>query len=547
MSVVTIAKESHKNPDKFRVDFKDADSVLGPKASVPENETLPTLYTSSKVAIIGGGFAGVSAGLTLLRVNKEPDFVVFERYDEYGGTWYANTYPGCASDIPALWYSYSYELNTNWSRVQPPQYEMEEYILTVVKKYGLHKHARFRKAITKVQWDDTESNWKLYVRDLTNGQLIIHTAKIVITGHGGLVYPKQFECKGLENFKGEYMHSALWRHDVPLKGKNVIVIGNGCSANQLVPALLKDCDVKSVTQVVRSKHYIMPRVPPILYTVYSLLAFSRFGLLLVRLVVALLAELRFPLFKGDGIITNFIRKVNTAISLKYMKKQTPEKYQDIVIPDFKIGCKRMIYDYDYLPTLHDPRIDLRADPIDHITEDSVVFKNGDVVKADVIAACTGYDLNKSFYSYDIIGRNGVNIADVWRKQGPSAYETISIRDCPNLFVLGGPNSATGHASVVMAIENGSTYVSKVIPKLLDGTYKSLVVKTEKYNEWFETAQKELKKTVYGSAFGGCHSWYANEQTNSIVYPYSQITYWWRMEHPNFSDYEITLNEDKKKL
>ncbi|OVF11310.1 putative acetate kinase [Clavispora lusitaniae] len=33
------------------------------------------------------------------------DFVVFEKHMQWGGTWWANSYPGCASDIPASWYS----------------------------------------------------------------------------------------------------------------------------------------------------------------------------------------------------------------------------------------------------------------------------------------------------------------------------------------------------------------------------------------------------------------------------------------------------------
>ena len=55
------------------------------------------------------------------------------------------------------------------------------------------------------------------------------------------------------------MHSALWDHSVDFKGKKVIVIGNGCSANQAVPALLNDpkYSVGSLTQIVRSQHYIL--------------------------------------------------------------------------------------------------------------------------------------------------------------------------------------------------------------------------------------------------------------------------------------------------
>ena len=54
------------------------------------------------------------------------------------------TLTGCASDIPALWYSFSFALTSNWSRVQPPQYEMEEYILRVAEQFKLKRKLDFK-------------------------------------------------------------------------------------------------------------------------------------------------------------------------------------------------------------------------------------------------------------------------------------------------------------------------------------------------------------------------------------------------------------------
>lgn len=119
MSTVTLSKVSHKNPAPFRVKYKDAQAVLGPNHKVVINPKLPIIESESKVAIIGAGFGGIASALRCVNQLKETDFVIFEKHDNFGGTWYANTYPGCASDIPALWYSFSGELNSNWSEVQP--------------------------------------------------------------------------------------------------------------------------------------------------------------------------------------------------------------------------------------------------------------------------------------------------------------------------------------------------------------------------------------------------------------------------------------------
>lgn len=546
MSVVELTKQSHEEPYKFRINHDDAQAVLGPYAKTPKDDKLPEVHTTSNVAILGAGFSGIASSLTCLKNLNETDFVVFDKHDNYGGTWYANTYPGCASDIPAVWYSFFDELNSNWSRLQPPQYEMEEYILTVCKKYDLYKHAKFKTIITAIDYNDDEGTWTLTGRNITNGQRIKHTSRVLLCCQGGLVTPQQLLAPGIGNFKGEYLHSALWDHNVSFKGKKVVVVGNGCSANQLVPALLKDYEPKSIVQVVRSKHYIMPPIPKIVHLTYRLLSFSRVGIVFVRWLIATFAEARFPLYKGNGILARFVRWVNTQYSLFYMKSACPKKFQSMVIPDYKIGCKRLIFDYSYLPSLHDPRVDITNESIDHVDEHSVVMKNGDVLEADIIVACTGYDVLQSFGNYKIKGRNGTDVSKVWKEEGPSAYETILIRDCPNLFMIGGPNSATGHSSVVLAIENGCKYFSKVAPKVLSGACKSICVKSLSYYNWFHTTQKELARSVFGTKFGGCASWYSEGGINSTTYPYSQLSYWWRMRHPKWNDLEVETPYDWNK-
>ncbi|KAK6198785.1 uncharacterized protein RJT21DRAFT_122419 [Scheffersomyces amazonensis] len=544
MSVVTLTQESHKNPDPFRVKYEDANLVLGPKPKIPINDELPVIETSSKVAIIGAGFGGMTVAHSCLTKLNIDDFVMFDKHDNFGGTWYVNTYPGCACDIPALWYSFSFELNNNWSRIQPPQFEMEEYILKVAEKYNLQKYAKFKTAVTRLEYNDEAANWTMYIRDLTNGQLIKHTAEIVTSCQGSLVNPIHYNAKGLEDFQGVYMHSAVYNHDVSLEGKNIAVIGNGCSANQLVPNILSNYKPKSVTQIFKSKHYIMPPVPRALQWLYRFLSFSFLGLTLVRLLTIAIAEARFPLYKGNGIFSNIVRRINTRSSRNYIQKQAPKKYHDLLTPDFKIGCKRMIYDYQYVPSLHDERVTITDDAVDHITKDSIVFKNGKEKKVDIIIACTGYDVNKSYQNYEIIGRKEKDVGKIWANDGGSAYQTVLLRDAPNLFFIAGPNSATGHSSVVMAIENGCTYFEKLIKPVLAGKYKSVCVKTEKYKQWYVDTQNELHNSVFGTAFGGCVSWYGDGHVNSSTYPYSQIRFWWEMTHPRYKDIDYEPLDNK---
>ncbi|MFQ5417812.1 MAG: FAD-dependent oxidoreductase, partial [Myxococcota bacterium] len=93
------------------------------------------------IAIIGAGFSGIGTAIQLLKAGID-SFTIFERAGEIGGTWRDNTYPGCACDVPSDVYSFSFELNPNWTRAFSPWDEIQEYLLGVVEKWGLRSHLR---------------------------------------------------------------------------------------------------------------------------------------------------------------------------------------------------------------------------------------------------------------------------------------------------------------------------------------------------------------------------------------------------------------------
>ena len=546
MTTIQLTKDSHIHPEKYRIKLQDSAKVLDNdvKTLRKADDSLPTIKTESSVAVIGAGFGGMATAIKTMNELKVDSVSIFERHDNFGGTWYANTYPGCASDIPAVWYSFSFALTNNWTRVQPPQYEMEEYLLRVAKEYKLKEKTRFNTSVDECVFNEDTGFWTLYAHDKNTGQKLEHTAKILVSCTGVLVYPLHLKAPGLENFKGNYMHSALWDHSVDFRGKNVVVFGNGCSANQVVPALMNDPKYRpaSLTQIVRSKHYVMPPVPKALVWVYNWLKYSFFGLQLVRWFTVLVCETRFPLFRGEGLLSKLVRWVNRKMSVNYMKK-APKKYWDVLIPDYKVGCKRLIFDYGYIPTLHDPKVELTDERVDKIVADGVHLKGGRFIKADIIVACTGYNVPKSF-TLPIKTNKGASVGKIWDEQGVGAYRTSQIKNIPNLFLVGGPNVGTGHASVVMAIEHGVDYYMKLAKPILQGKEKSVAVKPEAYDNWFTTIQQKLRESVFGTAFGGCTSFYADKRGNATTYPYSQSHYWHITHFPNYKDLIYTHNDKK---
>ena len=82
-----------------------------------------------------------------------------------------------------------------------------------------------------------------------------------------------------------------------------------------------------------------------------------------------------------------------------------------------------------------------------------------------------------------------------KDEGPTAYRTLLVKQAPNLWTIGGCNSATGHASVVMALENGIDYFLKTAKPVIEGKSKSVRVTDGAYDNWFTTIQSELRKSV----------------------------------------------------
>src|ERR1700760_3500027 len=104
------------------------------------------------VLIVGAGFGGVAAAIELKRHGFE-QITMLERAPEPGGTWYFNSYPGAACDVPSHLYSFSFAQRRNWSRLCSPQAEIHDYLRDVVRKYDVERHVHCGHTVTSCRWD----------------------------------------------------------------------------------------------------------------------------------------------------------------------------------------------------------------------------------------------------------------------------------------------------------------------------------------------------------------------------------------------------------
>jgi cation diffusion facilitator CzcD-associated flavoprotein CzcO len=113
-----------------------------------------------RVAVVGAGFGGLG---TAIRLKQEgiDDFLVFERADDIRGTWWDNSYPGCACDVPSHLHSFSFAPNPRWSRSFPAQPEIWAYLRHCARRFGILPHLRLRHEVRQASWDDRRQRWRV--------------------------------------------------------------------------------------------------------------------------------------------------------------------------------------------------------------------------------------------------------------------------------------------------------------------------------------------------------------------------------------------------
>ncbi|KAL3478136.1 hypothetical protein BJX99DRAFT_256688 [Aspergillus californicus] len=481
----------------------------------------------SQIACVGAGLSGIALGATLKRWYEMDDIRFFERHDDCGGTWHISSYPGCACDVPSALYSYSFAPNPRWSKLMPSHNEIKAYQRDVADSYGLRDKMCFRTEVTECLWREDVSRWLMVLRNVDTHEITYHECQVLFAATGALVEPRACDIPGVSTFKGSIFHSARWNHDVSLEGKKVVVLGNGCTAAQIVPAIADRTE--SLTQIIRSQHWIVEAIN-FSYTPAMLWVFRNipFAQLIHRFAIFAVAELDYLLFPMTRLAALW-RQARRKQFEAYMRKRSPEKYHDILIPDFEPGCKRRIFDCGYLDTLHKENTHLTDAKILDIVPDGINTSEG-FIPADVIVLATGFNTNRFLPGMQVRGKNDKTVDEHWsRLDGPGAYNNCALNGFPNFFFLLGPNTVTGHTSAVIAIENAVNYALRVLKPVLDGSATSVEVKLAAEDTYIQKIQTALRNTVWHS---GCNSWYVNDKSwNAMVYPWTQAYFWYTCLFP----------------
>ncbi len=486
--------------------------------------------------IIGAGFSGLLAAIGLQRMNFN-DFVLLERSSDIGGTWRDNSYPGAEVDIPTGLYSFSF-VPYQFRKKYSPQSELLEYTNYIIEKFGIRKHTRTNQAVTRLTYDESKCLWDV---EVASGER--YSARFVIDTSGVLANPHLPYINGAESFQGAQFHTARWDHNVPYAGKRVAVIGSGCSAAQVVPAIAGQ--VGRLTLFMGKAQWIIPR---------SDRNYSRIERFLMnlpgirhinRLIIFSYHEVRFAAFRRYP----FTAKISKFVKTLYARnlKKNLEKYIDDdelrrhMMPDYELGCRRVIPTNKYLPALSRDNVDVDISGIEEITATGIRTKDGKDIPLDIIIYATGFyaysDMKKAL-SFQVYGRNGRNLNREWEAEAAS-YKGITVSGYPNYFKVNGPNTGTGHSSQISYMEAMVNYTVKAICAIKrDKSIKAIDVKSDVQSEYVANMKKTMQLTVWQA--GGCTAFYRKNMTDEVtsLSPESVVNFIFSRKWFHLRDYDL---------
>ncbi len=490
-----------------------------------------------RIIIVGSGFSGICLGIKLKLAGID-SFTILEKADELGGTWRENTYPGAACDVPSISYCFSFEQKTDWSRLWSPHDEILAYMKDCADKYGVTPHIQFGTALESARFDAEAGQWLIHT-SRAGGRNEEIRADILVSGVGQLNRPILPDIPGLDSFEGESFHSAQWNHDYDLTGKTVGVVGNAASAVQFVPEIAKQVGQLFVFQ--RSANWMVPKGDRE-YTEAEKRRFARFPWLakLYRWKTWAQYEMMFPVFRQNRSRAAAMRKV----ALDDLNAQIPDpELRKALTPDYPIGGKRILFADDYYPALRRDNVELVTSPIERVTPEGVVTRDGKTRRVDALVLATGFDSTSFLAPMKIEGLDGRSLRDEWKDE-PVAYLGMTVAGFPNFFMMYGPNTNLGHNSIIFMIECQANYIVAAIQQLFDEQIGTIDLRPEVMKAYNERIQKELATSVWATTD---RSWYKNESgriTNN--WSGSTIRYWWLTRRPDLSVYDQVPLRDLKR-
>ncbi|MHA7663885.1 flavin-containing monooxygenase [Mycolicibacterium sp. HS_4_1] len=490
--------------------------------------TTPDVQT----VIVGAGFSGIGAGILLDRAGLG-DYQILEAGSGPGGTWFWNTYPGVAVDIPSFSYQFSFEQSADWSRTYAKGHELKAYAEHCVDKYGLRDRIRFGTHVTGAEYDDAADLWRVQ----TDSGTI--TARFLINGSGVLTVPKPPDIEGVADFAGITMHTARWDSSIDLSGKRVAIIGTGASAVQVIPEIAPIVDHLTVFQ--RTPIWCFPKLDVPLPAAARWAMRIPGGKALQRLASQAYVELTFPL-SAQYYSVFPLADGAARMGRSFLRREVHDPViRNKLTPRYAVGCKRPGFHNSYLATYNRENVSLVTEAIERITPSGVRTADGQEHEVDVLILATGFKVMDvdSVPTFPVTGAGGHALGEFWETQRLQAYEGVSIPGFPNFFTVMGPYGYVG-SSYFALIEAQVHHIVRCLQRAERVGARRIEVSQEANDRYFaEMLRKRHRQVFWQDSCQSANSYYFDKNGDVPLRPATTVEAYVRSRRFDLDDYEFS--------
>ncbi len=505
-----------------------------------------------EVVILGGGFAGLLAGVYLKKAGVE-GIRVIEMAGDFGGVWYWNRFPGIQCDNDAYCYiPLLEELGFMPSKKFADGAEIFDHCRNIGKHFGLYDGALFSTQVRELRWQDDLQRWRI---DTDRGDEI--RARFVVMAQGSYNRPKLPGVPGIKDYRaagGHVFHSARWDYDYTggsadgglhkLADKRVALVGTGATGVQLVPHLGRDAKELFVFQRTPSSVDARSNPPTDPKWAASLqpgwqeerkrnfhnwspfvgVVFGEPDLVcdfwteLGRNLTARIASSPDPASVTVEQIMAFREEEDYKI-MERLRRRVAEIVADpataeALKPYYRFMCKRPTSSEQYLDTFNRTNVTLvdvsESKGVERLTEKGIVA-NGQEYEVDCVIFASGFEISteirRRFAIDQIVGRDGLSLFEHWRDDYKTLHGMTS-RGFPNQFFMGFIQGGVS-ANTTAMFEQQAEHIAYIIAEA-QKRGATLVEPTQQgQDEWVATV-REL--SIDNSAFElSCTPGYYNNE------------------------------------
>ena len=463
-----------------------------------------------QVVVLGGGWAGMLAGINLVK-RGITNFRIVEKAADFGGTWYWNRYPGCMCDVDSTIYLPLLE-ETGYMPTEKyaSASEIFGYAQLLGRHFGLYDHALFQTEVESLVWDDDAHRWDITTQrgDRIRTQFFVAA--------GGLMHKAKLPgIAGIDDFTGKAFHTTRWDYEYTggsptepmdrLADKVVGIIGTGATSVQIVPQLARSAKEVYVFQRtpsavgVRAQQQIDEEWFRSLKPGWQLERTLNFTSVATgqqpdRDLVAdgwgqvlKVDTQREPADDAERaeleaidfeIMEGFRRRIDEVV-------EDPETAAKLK-PWYGKHCKRICFHDEYLQSFNLPNVHLVDTDGQGVREMSPAgpIVDGTEYPLDLLVFASGFEITTGLVDrlgFDPVGRGGVKLSERWH-DGTHSLHGILTAEIPNFFVVSFVQAGFG-LNFVHFLSESTKHIVWMIDHCLEEGIASIETTVEAEDEW----------------------------------------------------------------